>query len=229
MNHDELLGKLGNHEDNFVERKPDGVSPSELRQTVCAFANTVPEGRVALLFIGIHDKTGQVLGVSNTDQLQKRIREACHGDCYPAIEYTSEVLAIGDKKVVAVVIPPSSSKPHFTGPAFMRVGSESPKASAQQYEDLILSRVDKAREILQHKNEIFTVHGISYKLGTNKPLYDNAYREGRECRIHACTAHFVTLEDIASGRRFSEPLAHVTITYDHEKWRPMLLVTFPKS
>lgn len=58
MNKDDLVKLLGNHEDNFVERKPEGVAPAELRQTVCAFANSVPEGRVGVLFIGIHDKTG---------------------------------------------------------------------------------------------------------------------------------------------------------------------------
>jgi hypothetical protein len=229
MTPDELLKLIGNHEDNFVERKPEGVATSELRQTVGAFANSVPEGRVAVLFIGIHDKTGDVLGVGNTDPLQKRIREVCHGDCYPPINYSSEVLTVNEKKVVAVVIPPSKEKPHFTGPAYVRVGSESPKASPQQYEELILSRNDKAREILKHKNDVFTVLGISYKLGSNKPLHDGAYRESRECRIEACTGHLVTLSDITSGRHFSEPLAHVTISYDHEKWRPMLMVTFPKG
>lgn len=229
MTHDDLVKRISCHEDNFIERKPEGVAPSELRQTVSAFANTVPEGRVAVLFIGIHDKTGEILGVGNTDQLQKRIRDACHNDCYPAIEYTSEVVTIGDKNVVAVVIPPSNAKPHFTGPAYVRIGSESPKASPQQYEELILSRVDKAREILKHKGDVFTVLGIGYKLGSNKPLHDGGYRESRECRIEACTGHLVTLNDIGSGLRFSEPLAHITINYDQEKWRPMLMVTFPKG
>lgn len=45
MTTDELLRRVGDHEDNFIERKPEGASPAELRQTPCAFANTVPEGR----------------------------------------------------------------------------------------------------------------------------------------------------------------------------------------
>ncbi len=228
MIRDDLLNKIVDHEDNFVERKLEGVKNAELRQTVSAFANTVPEGRYAVLFIGLHDKTGEVLGVGNTDQLQKRVRDVCQGDCYPSIDHSCEVLTIGDKKVVAVVIPPSTAKPHFTGPAYVRVGSESPKASLQQYEDLILSRIDKAREILKYKNQVFTVLGVGYKLGSNKPL-GGAYRESRECRIEACTGHLVTLHDISSGLRFSEPLAHVMVSYDHNKFRPMLLVTFPKG
>ena len=115
MNNEDFLNLLGNHEDNFVEKKQEGVRPDELRRTVSAFANTVPEGRVAVLFIGIHDKTGQAVGVINTDQLQKRVREVYHNDCYPPINYTSVVLNVDGKSVVAIVIPPSSAKPHFTG------------------------------------------------------------------------------------------------------------------
>lgn len=229
MNKDDLLKLITNHEDNFVERKQEGVRDSELRQTVCAFANSVPEGRVGVLFIGIHDKTGDVVGVGNPDQLQKRIRDASQGDCYPPIEYMSEVLTVGDKAVIAVVVPPSGTKPHFTGPAYVRVGSESPKASQQQFDELILSRIDKAGAILKHKNDVFTVLGIGYKLGSNKPLSDAGYREMRECRIEACTAHLVTLQDIARGDRFAEPLEHVTVGYDHEKYRPMLMIRFPKG
>lgn len=227
MTKDQLLALLGNHEDNFVERKPEGVAPGELRQTVCAFANSLPEGRAGVLFIGIHDKTGEVIGVGNPDQLQKRVRDAAQSDCFPPIDYTAEVLTVDDKAVVAVVVPFSKARPHFSGPAYVRVGSESPKASPQQYEELILSRNDKAREILRHRNGVFTVLGIGYKLGSNRPLPDKAYREMRECLLLECTAHLVTLEDIAQGDRFSEPLLNVTINYDHKKSRPMLMVKLP--
>lgn len=229
MNKEDLLKLLGNHEDNFVERKVEGARDSELRQTVCAFANSVPEGRVGVLFVGIHDKTGEVLGVTNTDHLQKRIRDAAQGDCYPPIDFMSEVLTVGDKAVVAVVIPPSNSKPHFSGPAYVRAGSESPKASGQQFEELILSRVDKAREILRHKHDVFTVRGIGYKVGSHRPLGDAGYLETRECRIEACTAHVVRLRDIARGDRISEPLENVTFTYDEEKYRPMLMIRFRRD
>ncbi|WP_124543281.1 AlbA family DNA-binding domain-containing protein [Piscinibacter terrae] len=227
MTPEQLLQKVSDHEDNFVERKVEGVSASELRQTACAFANSVPEGREAVLLVGIHDK-GQVLGVGNTDALQKRIRDACDNDCYPPIACSMQILDVAGKKVVAAVFPSSARRPHFSGPAYVRRGSESPKATAEQYEELILSRVDKAREIVQHRDQLFTVQGIGYKLGSNRPLQDATYKESRECRLLGCTAHLVTFEDINSGVRFSEPLAHTTITYDHEKWRTMVLVSFPK-
>ena len=56
MTTDELLRLIGNHEDTFVERKSEGVRDAEIRQTVSAFANAVPAGREAVLFIGIHER-----------------------------------------------------------------------------------------------------------------------------------------------------------------------------
>ena len=110
----------------------------------------------------------------------------------------------------------------------MRVGSQSLKASQQQFEELIASRNDKARAILSRRQGLFTVMGIGYRLGSNKPL-PGEHRESRECRLLACDAHTVSFEDISTGHRFSEPLAHVTINEDLKHRRPLLLVTFPKG
>lgn len=216
---------LGSHEDNFVERKSDAVKDAELRQTASAFANTVPEGREAVLFIGVHDRTGEVIGVRNPDALQKRIRNVCENDCYPPIAYSTDVISIGDHVVVAIVFPASRHKPHFTGPAYVRVGSESKKASASQFDELLHSRVDKCRELLRYKNTVVTVRGIGYRLGTHKPLRDVNYVEHMECHVEDCTPHLLKLHNIASGTHFSEPLGSVTIVYDDQKARPMLLIT----
>lgn len=228
MPSDELIQRLGNHEDNFTERKSEGVTSAELRQTLSAFANTVPEGRTAVLFVGVRDKDGAVVGAANTDQLQKRIREVCEVDCYPPIQYTAEVLDVEGRSVVAVVIPCSAGRPHFTGPAYVRVGSESKKASAEQFEELVLNRIDKCRAILRNKNAVFSVFGIDYVLGSGRPLHGR-HREFRECRIDACNAHSVTLYDIAAMIRFTEPLKHVEVVWDDKRYRPALWVTFPRA
>lgn len=95
------------------------------------------------------------------------------------MEYTAEVLTLDGKAVVAVVVPFSAARLHFSVPAYVRVGSESPKASPHQYEELIPSRNGKARKILRHKNDVFTVLGIGYKLGSNQPLPDKAPGDAR--------------------------------------------------
>ncbi len=39
------MTRLGDQEDNFVERKPANPNRDDIRKTVVAFANTVTEGR----------------------------------------------------------------------------------------------------------------------------------------------------------------------------------------
>ena len=220
---------LSSPEDNFVERKPESVKSAELRQTLCAFANSIPEGREAVVYIGIEDQTGAVLGVENTESLQKRIRTVCRDDCYPAIQYTSEVLPFEQGRVVAVVIPFSKTRPHFAGPAFVRVGSQSVKASDSQYEELILSRTDKARQLILYKaNHIFVlVRGINYRLGSNEPFSGGGHCEERECKVDRCNGFNVRLDWVAQGQCFTEDLTRVNISVDDKKDRPMLLVTAP--
>lgn len=60
----DLVSRLKNVEDNFTERKLEGAKPEELRRTLVAFANSVPKGRTAVLFIGVTE-TADIRGVSN--------------------------------------------------------------------------------------------------------------------------------------------------------------------
>ena len=223
MKTEELFARLGTAEDNLVERKPEGVNRSELRRTVVAFANSTPENQVAVLFLGLHDK-GMIIGVENPDALQKTIGEVCGNDIYPPVEFFSRAMQVDGKTVLAICVPSSRRKPHFAGPAFVRRGSESVVASAELYEELIASRVDKCRQILAWRGQIITVTSVQHKLGVPKRIADQAYRESSECRVLACDAHVVRLEVIANTTRVSEPLECVSIARDEEQWRPMLIV-----
>ena len=71
----DILQRLDNPEDGFVERKLEGVSSEDTRKTLVAFANLVREGEEGILFIGVSD-VGELKGVSNTDGLQKTIGQA---------------------------------------------------------------------------------------------------------------------------------------------------------
>lgn len=59
-------------ESSFVERKPDHIKDREARKTVVAFANSTPEGQESALFIGVDNKTGRIVGVSDPDATQSR-------------------------------------------------------------------------------------------------------------------------------------------------------------
>ncbi|MDO8586623.1 MAG: ATP-binding protein [Armatimonadota bacterium] len=214
----QLLTRLGNQEDSFVERKPEGANRRELRRELVAFANSVPHDREAVLFIGVDDN-GVVKGVGNADKLQKTLREIAERDCYPPIRYAVDVLSTSDGAVVAVTIPPSKARPHFAGPAFVRVGSETNIASEDLFNELIASRNTKAGAILRYKGKMVTV--IARKvLGSTKLQRDPMYRASHECRVESCDAHTVTLLD--GSKLLSEPLEKVTIRHDLERERMML-------
>src|SRR5882724_2588775 len=139
-----LLERLKHPEDRFTERKPKGVSTEDKCKTLVAFANSLPDGEEGILFIGVSDK-GDILGLDNTDNLQKEMRKLAEQRCYPPIRIQSEVLNISGLEVVAVSVLPSRNRPHFTGPAYVRIGSESCEATEQMLTELIASRTDEGR------------------------------------------------------------------------------------
>jgi hypothetical protein len=216
---EEPLQRLDDHEDNFTERKPPNANRQELRQTLSAFANSVPSNRPAVLFIGVHDKTGDAIGVpaSETDSKQKLVREIAERDCYPPITtFKCRVLLVGSLHVVAVIVEASKDRPHFTGPAYVRRGSESVNASPEQFNELILSRNDKVRAILDMRGGLVTLRNIGQKI-----------RERFECFVDDCDAHVVHLTLADQGMRarsIAEPLAHVEISQDTVKHRPLLII-----
>ncbi|VAW17321.1 hypothetical protein MNBD_BACTEROID05-727 [hydrothermal vent metagenome] len=218
----ELLKRLYDDEDGFVERKPENCNERELRKELVAFANSVPEGLYGVIFLGVSDD-GKPIGIKNPDEKQKKIRSVAEKVCYPPIKIQMHVLEEDNLKFIAVVVEHSSSKPHFSGPAFVRVGSECVNATDDLYENLINSRNDKCREILKYEGSLLTVIVQGKKLGDTKIIPGN-YRAKHECRVNSCNQHIIRLTDIATGTRLSEPLENVNVSYDEEKYRVMLVV-----
>jgi len=223
FNHDQLMAMLTNNEDNFVERKPESLKHADIRKSVVAFANSVPEGRFAVLFIGIRDD-GSITGCQNPDAKQKLVQTICGQDCYPPIAITSEVLNTGAGDVVAVVIGPSKNRPHFAGPAFVRQGSKSVAASAEIFRELLYAYNDKVAAILRLKGQVVSFISLCHKIGEVSRIADNNYREGGTCRVLECDAQRARLQR-ADGdmRHFSEPVEHIKVLHDEEHHRPMLV------
>ena len=210
-------------EDGFTERKREGAGSAELRKTLVAFANSVPEFRTGVLFIGVSND-GQIRGVENPDGLQKKLRMYAEKDCYPPIPVSLEVISVDGKDVVAVIVPHSSTRPHFAGPAYVRVGSESVAASAPQYEELIASRHSLANRLLGLKGGVVTVLALRRPLGQVHKPTDPSYRRQHEARVEACDAHHVRMFDISTSTNVSEPLSSIRVSFDEERHRPMLIV-----
>lgn len=225
----DLIMRLKYHEDSFVERKPNA---SDLEATVVAFANSVPVGREAIIYVGVRDN-GEVIGVDNADSAQKKIRKTCQDKCYPPVHFTTEILPMKDGKVIlAVVIPPSMEKPHFTGAAYIREGSESVKATPELYNDLITSRHTKAGELLCYKKQPVTLFTRKRELGRPEfaAVVQGTSHRGppreEQCRVLRVTPFYVMLEVTGSGVSFSEPLRNVEMSYDNKRNQPLLIVRF---
>ena len=218
-----VLDRLRSLEDNYTERKLEGVNAADLRRSLVAFANSVPSDRPGILFLGVRDD-GDIVGVSNSDALQKTIRRIAENDCYPPIRYACEVVRSTGVDVLAVIVPASTDRPHFAGAAFVRRGSESVAASPEMLDELIASRNSKAGALLRLGSTLLTVIVKGKELGSTKHLDDRRYRARHECRIESVNAHYVRMYDISSSRRVSEPLENITVLYDEERYRPMLIV-----
>lgn len=218
--------RLKNIEDNFTERKLEGAGGEEFKKTIVAFANSNLGNRTAILFIGVSDK-GEVKGIGNADKLQKTIRKICEQECYPPINHKCEAFKEREKDILAIEISESKNKPHFSGPAYIRKGSESIVSSQQIFEELILSRTSKLKKILEWKNEgkwiIVVTKGK--KLGDCTPFHQT-HTDQHRCKIIECDSHTIKLHDVTNGKDICEPIneTYIDISYDIEN-QPMLIIT----
>jgi hypothetical protein len=145
-------------EDALLERKTFGDSQDWVK-TVVGFANSVPLGRYGLLYIGVRDNGDIEPGTSNLDQVQKTLRGKLQG-VFPPIDYTPRVLVEGSRSYLCVIVPGSAQRPHFSGAAYVRIGSETVKASQQQFELLIAERNSKVYRILQLEGKHVRIHYV---------------------------------------------------------------------
>ena len=221
----ELLERMQLSEGNFLERKLQGsANEAELKKTLVAFANSISGEQEAVLYIGVSDDRKQVHGVTDANSLQRTVRRVCKDICYPPIENVEcRVLSKDGKEVLAVVVRENANRPHFSGHAYVRVGSESITASKEMFEDLIASRLEKPRIILKMKGQVITVQTLGKTLGDTEVL-GRSFRASYNCRVEECTPHHVTFTDLATGKRLNEPLSYVELSSDTERNRPMLIV-----
>ena len=211
-------------EDNFVERKPQSVKGHELRQTLVAFSNSLPETETAVLFIGVDDKTGALLGVDDPEKVQRRVGEAGE-ECYPGIRPAMSVLDLDGKRVVAVEITHSKDKPHFAGPAYIRSGSRSLKASDSLYLDLLTSHCNPAGELLKCKGKYVTVRTVNKRLGNHYPEWaPGVDREGLATVVSvdpfSVTFQFTQYCD----EQCTEPLSRIELDWDARNNRRLVIV-----
>ncbi len=215
--------RISHPEDGLTERKPEAAGERDFKETVCAFANSVPLGTEGILFVGVSDKTGEILGCKGVDSLQKTISKICFNDCYPPIPLRLESREFDGKIVLAVIIPHSTQRPHFSGHAFRRVGSENKKSDEAAYSDFIVARSSVGAKLLEYRGKQVLIRSQGKKLGDSKPLPPN-YSEGGQFLIEACDAHTVTLQNISSGQKLFEQIENFSVSRDPKTGNDIFLV-----
>ncbi len=208
----DLLLRLLNGEDNWVERKSFTNRRGWL-ETAIAFANSAPIGSPTVLFIGVKNDGRPEGGKENLEETQKSFSRVL-SQAYPPIYYDSRIVTKDDKEFLAIVIPRSPDRPHFAGHSYVRVGSETKKASNEQFAELIAQRNSKSREILNWKGKLIT---LAYPGPPSTTRRSSRIQRRYPRTVVDCNQFFVTLE--GGTVRESISLRWVEISFDQSENR----------
>lgn len=212
LSDEDILSRLDNLEDSFVERKTEGDSGDWLK-TVIAFANSVPVGYPALLFIGVKDD-GTIQHLANTDSLQKKLSSKIQ-ESYPVPYYWSKVLEKDGKKFLAVIVPGSENRPHFAGPSYVRDGSKTVSASEDQFKTLLAQRNSVAYELLAWRGKTVSM----WQPTTPGATYHPSSGAVGDAIIVDCNQFYVTLDIGQPSSRFSFSLEAFNIGFNYSRNR----------
>jgi hypothetical protein len=206
----ELLARMRNFEDHFVERKTSSDGKDWVK-TIVAFANSTPIDSYSVLFMGVRGSGEIEPPKTDLDQLQRNLNQKLKS-VQPSIPCVQQIVSENERQALAVVVPYSPRRPHFSGPAYIRRGSENLRALPEDLDLLHQSRNTKVARILAHKgehvhilNSLRTPHGPSESYWTGAPY------------IHDCNQDFIT---IGSGSnpadRQTFPMSQIDIGIDYK-------------
>lgn len=211
----DLISRLKNFEDHFIERKTSGDDKYDWVKAAVAFANSAPIDFPCVLYIGVRDNGEIEEKRIDLNGLQKKFNKEMTF-VYPRIPYLPKILKVDGRQCLAVIVPGSPERPHFAGPAYIRKGSETIESSDEQFGKLIAQRNSAAYQILQWKGQL-----ISFHMTTRRG--DEPYT-GNASTVVDCNQFFVTLQ--IQEERLSFALRAVDISFDHRNNRPALGVSY---
>jgi ATP-dependent DNA helicase RecG len=131
----ELDEMLANIESDLVERKESfrGDAPAAVRETICAFANDLPNyGRPGVIFVGARDN-GTASGLAVTDELLLQLSDIkTDGNIVPPPSMTVTRRLLGGAEMAVITVLPADSPPvRYKGRICIRIGPRRGFASAQ--------------------------------------------------------------------------------------------------
>lgn len=206
-------------ENNFVERKTVSDKRGWLH-TAVAFANSVPIDYPAVLFVGVNnDGTLENVKLNHDWEKQQKTVSEELSRAYPPLYFLPKTLRDEqNREYLAVIVPGSAQRPHFTGKSYVRVGPETKEASEDQFENLIAQRLSKVYEILKWKQRMVTV---DHMIRTPVPGHDPLQRT-TEAIVIDCNQFWITL-NTDQHHRVALPLPQVDLSFDPPKSRLKIL------
>jgi Putative DNA-binding domain len=202
---EELISKVTDTENNFIERKSIS-DKGEWLKTAVAFANSCPVGFPGVLYVGVNNDgtIQQCQKAMHFEDLQKSISGAI-ANAWPPIYILQKTLKKDGAEFVAVIIPGSPLRPHFSGQAYVRVGPETRKASETQFDEMIAERSSKVRELRKLIGQTVNWQQFSPFAGN-----DNG-------KVEACNQFFLTINSGQYKRCF--PIEWITISFDPTQYK----------
>jgi predicted HTH transcriptional regulator len=196
-----------NFEDHFVERKTI-ADQKDWAKTVVGFANSAPDGYPCVLFIGVKNDGDVETPQPDLDSAQKTLNTKLKA-VYPQPPYIPKIVTKDGLQALAVIVLGSELRPHFSGPSYVRKGSETFAASAEQFNELIARRNSKANKILEYKGNVVTVVNV---LPTPHGLHESTWAEGTT--IADCNQFWVTFQNLAAPAKSSISLSRIDLNFD---------------
>jgi hypothetical protein len=218
MSDADLIARLRNYEDQFVERKTVGDLKDCLK-TVVALANSAPIGMQCVIYVGVKDDGQFENRQYDFDSVQKTLNRMLQ-NIYPRAAYFLKLITDGNSTALAVVVPGSEHRPHFSGPSFIRVGSETLEASQAQFDILIAMRGSKVYRLAQHL-------GKQVSVINNSLLGNGTFMRGSWNKVPTivdCNEFWLTLQ-CPGEKSCSFPLRDVELNYDNQHDRLQLEIT----
>jgi hypothetical protein len=208
--------RLRSTEHDFVERKAKNDRQAWL-QTAVAFANSVPIGLPAYLFVGVDDEGNPQLDAAGLESQMKSVSDTLDR-AFPPIYRHIVPLHLDGGCCLAVIVPGSDVRPHFAGQSYVRIGEQTKAASEQQFANLLDQRLSKTRELMMWKSKYVTVETVVSRLPSGA-LYPEPGRKRTPAQavLIDCNQFYVTVE--VGGKKQSHALRNVELSFDHAENR----------
>ena len=146
MRDDELAVLLDDIESDRAERKESFADGDKIRQTICAFANDLPDHKQpSVLFVGVNN-AGNPTELLITDRLLQNLASMrADGNILPFPSLTVQKRNLKGHDVAVVLVQPAEAPPvRFKGTVWVRVGPR--RAIASPQEERILAERRRYRD-----------------------------------------------------------------------------------